>query len=108
MPETRAMLEASMREIFEVGRAHSIALPDSAVERAMALVDGLAFDGTTSMQRDITDGRRSELDAWCGAVVRLGRECEVATPVNEFCYSSLLPQERRARGEWKGLQDFQD
>jgi len=99
MPETRAMLEASMREICDVGRAHGIALPANVVERSMALVDGLAFDGTTSMQRDIESGRRSELEAWCGAVVRLGRECGVATPVNSFCYASLLPQERRARGE---------
>lgn len=98
IPETRAMLEASMREIYDVGCAHGITLPDDVVERSMALVDGLAFDGTTSMQRDIEGGRRSELDAWCGAVVRLGRECGVATPVNAFCYASLLPQEQRARG----------
>ena len=107
MPGTRAMLESSMREIHDVGRDHGIALPDDAVARAMVLIDGLAFDGTTSMQRDIEGGRRSELDAWCGAVVRLGRECGVATPVNEFCYASLLPQELRARGELTGFRDYQ-
>lgn len=99
LPETRAMLEASMREIFDVACARGITLPVDVVERSMALVDGLAFDGTTSMQRDIEGGRPSELEAWCGAVVRLGRECGVATPVNAFCYASLLPQEKRARGE---------
>jgi hypothetical protein len=32
-----------------------------------------------------------------GAVVRLGREAGVATPLNRFIYSCLLPQERRSR-----------
>jgi 2-dehydropantoate 2-reductase len=51
------------------------------------------------MQRDIMAGRPSELDAWNGAVVRLGREAGVPTPVHEALYGILLPQELRARGE---------
>jgi 2-dehydropantoate 2-reductase len=51
------------------------------------------------MQRDIMDGRPSELEAQNGAIVRLGREASVAAPVNEFIYHSLLPMELRARGE---------
>jgi len=39
------------------------------------------------------------LEYWSGAVVRLGREAGVATPLNEFIYYSLLPQERQARGQ---------
>jgi hypothetical protein len=31
--------------------------------------------------------------------VRLGREAGVPTPTHEFIYYSLLPSERRARGE---------
>ena len=39
------------------------------------------------------------LDAWTGAVVRLGKEVNVATPLHEFLYASLLPMELRARRE---------
>jgi 2-dehydropantoate 2-reductase len=99
VPETRRMLERAQREVFEVGRARGVALADDAVERAMALVDALAPNGTTSLQRDVTSGRPSELEAWSGAVVRLGRASGVATPVNAFLYHALLPLERRARGE---------
>jgi len=42
-------------------------------------------------------GRPSELEAQNGAVVRLGEEAGVPTPVNRFVYAALLPQERRAR-----------
>jgi 2-dehydropantoate 2-reductase len=52
-----------------------------------------------SSRRDIADGKPSELEAWDGAVVRLGREVGVTTPVHEFIYHSLLPLELRARGK---------
>ena len=51
------------------------------------------------MQRDIINGLPSELDVQNGAVVRLGQEVGVDTPVNSFIYYSLLPMEKRARGQ---------
>jgi len=39
----------------------------------------------------------SELEYWNGAVVRLGKEAGVATPLNDLIYYSLLPQEKLAR-----------
>ena len=98
VPETRAMLRRAMEEIHAVGRARGVALADEAVEKGMAFLDALDPTGTTSLQRDITDGKPSELEAWNGAVVRLGREAGVPTPTHEFLYASLLPLERRARG----------
>jgi 2-dehydropantoate 2-reductase len=98
-PETRAVLEKAMREVLAVGRGRGIALPDDAVDRSMALVDRLEPHVTSSMQRDIMAGRRSELDHWSGAVDRLGREVAVETPVHSFLFSVLLPQELMARGE---------
>ncbi|MFO7741708.1 MAG: ketopantoate reductase C-terminal domain-containing protein, partial [Anaerolineae bacterium] len=62
-------------------------------------IDGLPPDGTASMQRDVMAGRPSELESQNGAVVRLGREAGVETPLHAFIYASLLPQELRARGE---------
>jgi 2-dehydropantoate 2-reductase len=99
VPETRAMLEAAMRETLAVARARGVGLTDDAVTRSMALIDGFEPHGTSSMQRDIMAGRRSELDAWNGAVVRLGRDAGVETPAHAHIYAALLPQERRARGD---------
>ena len=98
VPETRRMLMRCMEEILAVARAREVPMVDSIVAEKMALVDSLAPDGTTSLQRDIVDGKPSELEAWNGAVVRLGREAGVPTPLHGFLYESLLPQERRARG----------
>jgi 2-dehydropantoate 2-reductase len=98
LPETRQMLEQAMHEVLAVAGAHEIALPREAIPKAMALIDGLPPGGTASMQRDIVGGRRSELESQNGAVVRLGQEVDVETPLHAFIYHSLLPLELRARG----------
>ncbi len=97
--ETRELLTRAMEEVFAVAKARAIALPADIIEKTLATIDQLPEDGTASMQRDIMSGRRSELEQQNGAVVRLGREAGVPTPVNDFIYASLLPMELRARGE---------
>jgi 2-dehydropantoate 2-reductase len=100
-PGTRQMLEQTMGEIYNVGRAHNIALPKDIIGKTMDFVDSLPPEGTASMQRDIINGRPSELEAQNGAVVRLGQQVGVETPINAFIYNSLLPMEMRARDQLK-------
>jgi 2-dehydropantoate 2-reductase len=97
LPETRTLLEQAMEEIYLLARARKVSTERESINRAMAFLDALPEEATASMQRDILGGRPSELDAQNGAVVRLGKEAAVATPVNGMIYSSLLPQEMQAR-----------
>ncbi len=98
VPETRVMAEAALRELIAVARARGADLADEALATTMQRYDGLAADATSSMQRDIADGKPSELEGQVGAVVRMALETGVSAPVNAFLYASLLPQERKARG----------
>ena len=98
-PGTRQMLEQTIREIYDVARARNIDLPESVKDKTMEFIDRMPPEATVSMQRDIMDGRPSELETQSGAVVRLGKEAGVETPVNSFIYHSLLPMEMRARGQ---------
>jgi 2-dehydropantoate 2-reductase len=98
LPESRALLEAAIREVFILARARGVGLRDQAVEATLAYVDSMPAEGTASMQRDILEGRPSELEAQTGTVVRLARAAGTAAPVNETIYRSLLALERRARG----------
>jgi 2-dehydropantoate 2-reductase len=98
-PETRALLEGAMTEVIAVARAHGSILTDESMARAFAIVDGSPAEATASMQRDILAGRPSELESQIGVVVRRARESNVAAPIHTMLYASLLPQERRARGE---------
>jgi 2-dehydropantoate 2-reductase len=98
-PQTRALLVAGMREIAAVAAARDVPLAPETLERTLALLDATTPTGTSSLQRDVGAGKPSELDAWTGAVVRLGAAAGVPTPLHAFIYAALLPLERRARGE---------
>ncbi len=99
VPEARQLLAEAMHEVLAVARARDIVLSEEAVDRTMAFIDGLPPGVTASMQRDILAGQPSELAWQNGAVVRLGQEVRVPTPIHSFIYRSLWPLELRARGE---------
>ncbi|MFL6583182.1 MAG: 2-dehydropantoate 2-reductase [Chthoniobacterales bacterium] len=95
--ETRAELDHAIREMAAVAAALNVTLPHDIVARTFGYIDGLPADGTASMQRDIMEGRPSELESQTGAVVRLGRSAGVATPTHDAIYRALAPLERRVR-----------
>jgi len=97
-PGTRQMLEQVMNEVCNLAQARDIALTRETIAGNMDTLDGVPANGTASMQRDIMAGRLSELESQNGAVVRLGLESGVETPINTFIYNSLLPMELRSRG----------
>lgn len=99
MPETRAMAETGVRELLALARARGITLDDDAFTRTMQRYDALDASATSSLQRDVMEGKPSELDAQVGAVVRMARESAIPVPLHEFIYHCLLPQERRSRGD---------
>ena len=98
-PETRSLLHEAMTEILTLATAHGVHLDDTSVPAAMAFLDRVPPEGTTSMARDMAAGRPSEMEDWTGAVVHLGHEMTVPTPVHHVIYRALLPLERRARGD---------
>ena len=63
----------------------------------MAFCDAMAAEQTASMQRDVMDGKPSELESLIGVMVRFGDALGVPTPAFRFFYAALLPQEMRAR-----------
>jgi 2-dehydropantoate 2-reductase len=99
LPQTRELFEAAVRETLAVAAARDVTIDAEGIDQMLSLPDRLAPEATASMQRDIIDGRPSELEYQNGAVVRYGREAGVATPVHDFIYRCLTPLEKRARGE---------
>ena len=99
LPETRQILVDAIGEVQAVAQATGIGIEETAIQDTIDLIDKLPPGGTASMQRDIMDGRPSELHEQSGAVVRYGEKKDVPTPVHRFIYHSLLPQERESREE---------
>lgn len=96
-PEDRSLIETAMAEIYALAHARGIELPATTIEIALAGLDRLPADATSSMQRDIMEGKPSELAAQTGAVIRMARESHIPAPTNEFIYEALQPLEAKAR-----------
>jgi len=94
---TRALIDKSMEEGIEVGRASGRRLPPDCRRQLWQFYESMPVDATASMQRDLMQGRPSELDAWNGAIVRIGAQVGIQTPVHQFVCALLQPMERRAR-----------
>ncbi|HEY1619516.1 MAG TPA: 2-dehydropantoate 2-reductase [Streptosporangiaceae bacterium] len=92
-PGTRRLLADAMTEIAEIAAASGIKLPGDIVTTTMGFIDASPAAGQTSLQRDIWAGRPSELEAWTGAVVRLGAKVGTPTPVAGFLYEMLTARE---------------
>ncbi|MDH3701840.1 MAG: 2-dehydropantoate 2-reductase [Alphaproteobacteria bacterium] len=88
-PDTRALLCAAVAEVAAVGVAKGVALDDDCVDRTMAWIDTLPAQGRASMATDLDRGNRLELPWLSGAVVRLGGDLGVPTPVHGFICAVL-------------------
>ena len=94
------MAQQVVKEVLAVAHGKGIKMPIDALPATQARLESSPPGGTSSMQRDLMEGRPSELEVQTGGVVRLGLEVGAPTPVNAFIYNCLLPQEMRARGEF--------
>lgn len=82
--ELEPIFAAVVEEVWRLAARHQIALPtppELAVE--VRRVCQVTAPNISSMRRDVEEGRPTEIEAINGAVVRLGRERGVLTPVNQ-------------------------
>jgi 2-dehydropantoate 2-reductase len=99
LPQARAMAEQAAAEVVAVARARGVPLAPDILEQVQVAIEVIPPSHMTSMHEELAAGRPSELEYWNGAVVRLGREVGIPTPLHTFIYHSLLAQELQARGQ---------
>jgi 2-dehydropantoate 2-reductase len=76
-PEWRPRLDAAITEACAVAEADGVPLRPAA---QWAIIDEMAEETTTSAARDVAAGRRSELDAILGGVLRTAERLDVPCP----------------------------
>jgi 2-dehydropantoate 2-reductase len=92
-PEGRAILRASCAEVVAVAAAEGVPLGPEATDRALHLAEGFPPQWRSSMARDVAEGRRIEVDALSGAVVRRGRKHNIPTPIHQVILGCLSAYE---------------
>ncbi len=90
-PLCASLFQAALEEAARVGMAKCAALSKDTIERQTAFARNLPATMKASMLHDLENGRRLELNDLSGAVVRLGRQAGIDTPVHAFIQAALQP-----------------
>ncbi len=89
--ETWALYRGVIEEIVAVAAARGIPLSPGVVEAILGQAAKLEPHARSSLYNDLAAGRRLEVEALNGTVVRYGREAGVPTPLNFALYAALAP-----------------
>lgn len=81
LEEAQALSRAAVQESIKVSRARGFAIREDMVDRVIAVARATAVN-RSSMGQDVDRRKRTEIDAINGAIVRLGEEMNIPTPVN--------------------------
>jgi len=90
-PATYDMMMAAIEEVIAVGKARGVTFPPDLMDGTIKLIKNFPAASKSSMLEDIERGRRLELPWLSGAVVRIGREVGVPTPIHQFITTILTP-----------------
>ncbi|MFG6333004.1 MAG: 2-dehydropantoate 2-reductase [Lachnospiraceae bacterium] len=81
--EIRETFAALIHEIDVLADAMGIRFETDIVQTNLDILDSLTPEASTSMQRDVKNGKASEMDGLIFEVVRMGRQYHVELPVYE-------------------------
>jgi len=90
-----AMYRRLVEEVCAVADAEGVDLAPDVVESRLAFAQELDAGAYSSLHYDMTHGKRMELDAVTGSVVRRARENDVPVPTAETAYAILAPWAER-------------
>lgn len=88
---TYDMMMGAIDEVIAVGKAKGINFPSDLMEGTIGLIKNFPASSKSSMLEDLERGRRLELPWLSGAVVRIGKDVGVPTPIHQFITTVLTP-----------------
>lgn len=84
----------AMKEVLAIGKAKNIDLREEDVEEFVVLMSHFSPNSKTSMLQDVEAKRKTEVDYFAGAVIEMGKELNIPTPVNHVLYCIIKSLEQ--------------
>lgn len=91
--EARELFKTLIREIVTLANAMGITFEEDLVERNLKILSNFPKEATTSMQRDVMEGKQSEIDGLVYEVVRMAEK-----------YGAEVPAYRRAAEKFREME----
>jgi len=88
-PFTRAQFLAASREIESLARAEGVPVAPDVVDRMIPYIDAIPGSMRSSLLIDLQQGKRIEVEALQGAVVRRAQKLGIPTPIVATLYAVL-------------------
>src|SRR6185436_8718027 len=97
-PDMRSVVASAVDEVVAIARAKGIQIPgENYSAQVIKICESLGV-GLSSMLQDFRGGKRIEIEALNGVVVRMGKELGIPTPYNETFYAvAKLMQQTRTK-----------
>lgn len=95
----RDLARAVCREAAAVSARLGTPLDEADVQRVLDTIDTLSDTGQPSMLQDVLAGRPTEVDLFSGAVISLGEQAGVPTPLARMLYAQLCTLQADARAQ---------
>ena len=83
------LVRGIMEEIRAVAAKGGIELEEGIIQSSLKKAENFPFETKTSYQRDVEKRARNEGDLFGGAILRLGRELGVPTPISQRLYREI-------------------
>lgn len=93
--EARELFKTLIREIVTLANAMGITFEEDLVERNLKILSNLPEEATISMQRDVMEGKQSEIDGLVYEVVRMAKKYGVEVPAYERAAEKFREMEVR-------------
>ena len=82
---------AAVAEVEAVARAEGVNVSATVTQKVREYMDSLPPETRSSMLIDLSQGKRIELEALQGTIIRRGQALGIATPIIAALYAELEP-----------------
>lgn len=91
--------EAAGNEVLMIAKAKGIDIKQEWINNQRALLNKVPYHNNCSMVQDIHAKRKTEVDMFALEVIRLGKELNIPTPINDILYHMIKVLEEKNDGK---------
>lgn len=89
LPYIDKLLNNILREVVDISEREGVKNPKGLAQKTVETFHNMAPYGKTSMLQDIENGKKTEIDAFAGYLVSLGKKYGIKTPYSDLFYYLL-------------------